>query len=56
VRELGAAGFPPLRAGVESVGLKEMPRAADDSEAVLQRVKAAMDPAGVLAGGKHGQR
>lgn len=56
VRELGGAGFPPLRAGVESVDLKEMPRAADDSDAVLQRVKAAMDPAGVLAGGKHGQR
>ncbi|HEY8206690.1 MAG TPA: FAD-binding oxidoreductase [Myxococcaceae bacterium] len=53
VRELGAAGFPPLRAGVESVGV-ELAK-GDDSDAVLQRVKAALDPAGVLAGGKHGR-
>jgi len=53
MRELGAAGFPPLRSGVESVGLA-LPE-GDDSGAVLQRVKAALDPAGVLAGGKHGR-
>ena len=53
VRELGAAGFPPLRSGVESVGLA-LPE-ADDSGAVLDRVKAALDPAGVLVGGKHGR-
>lgn len=53
VRELGAAGFPPLRSGVESVGLA-LPE-GDDSRAVLDRVKAALDPAGVLAGGKHGR-
>ncbi|HVE86496.1 MAG TPA: FAD-binding oxidoreductase [Myxococcales bacterium] len=55
MRELGAAGFVPLRTGVESVGV-ELPRTADDSDAVLARVKAALDPAGALAGGKHGRR
>jgi FAD/FMN-containing dehydrogenase len=29
--------------------------AGDDSEAVLRRMKAALDPAGVFAGGKHGR-
>ena len=53
MRELGAAGFPPLRSGVESVGMA-LPK-GDDSDAVLERVKAALDPAGVLAGGKHGR-
>jgi len=53
-RELSSAGFVPARTGIESVGL-ELPPPGDDSEAVLRRLKAALDPAGVLAGGKHGR-
>ena len=54
LRELCSAGFAPARTGIESVGV-ELPPPGDDSEAVLRRLKAALDPAGVLAGGKYGR-
>lgn len=52
--ELWGAGYAPARTGVESVGLP-LPAATDDSEVVLRRIREALDPAGVLAGGKHGR-
>ena len=46
-----AAGFPPYRLGVQSMGA--LPEAADDSAAVLGRIKRALDPSGVLAPGRY---
>lgn len=53
VGELWSAGYVPARTGVESVGLTFT--SSDDSDAVLRRIRAALDPAGVLATGKYGR-
>ncbi len=51
VRRLADEGWLPYRLGVHS--MDALPAATDDSAAVLARVRAAMDPAGVLAPGRY---
>lgn len=53
-RELTQAGFPPARTGIQLPDVPLSPN--DDSAQVLRRLKAALDPAGVLAPGRSGIR
>jgi 4-cresol dehydrogenase (hydroxylating) len=46
-----ARGYYPYRLGLQSMG--ELPAFADDSAAVLARLRVALDPAGVLGRGLH---
>lgn len=49
-RELGAAGYVAVREGIATAS----PAGADDSREVLRRLKAVLDPAGVLSPGRYG--
>jgi 4-cresol dehydrogenase (hydroxylating) len=51
VTKMSAAGYPPYRLGVQSMGLLPAPR--DDHGAVLARIKKAFDPSDVLAPGRY---
>ncbi len=46
-----AAGFPPYRLGVQS--MSKSPGVTDDSTAVLARIRAALDPAGIVSPGRY---
>jgi 4-cresol dehydrogenase (hydroxylating) flavoprotein subunit len=45
------SGWLPYRLGLQSMGA--LPEATDDSAAVLERIKRALDPAGVIAPGRY---
>lgn len=51
-RELLQAGYPPMRLGLP--GFPEELAVGDDSRALLQRLKQAVDPAGILSPGRYG--
>jgi len=51
VARLNAAGYPPYRLGVQSMG--QTPAPTDDSGAVLARLKQVFDPNGILAPGRY---
>jgi 4-cresol dehydrogenase (hydroxylating) len=51
VARLSAAGYPPYRLGIQSMGQVPAPR--DDYGAVLARLKRALDPADVIAPGRY---
>lgn len=46
-----AAGYPPYRLGLQS--MNALPAGTDDTAAVLAQLKAALDPAGILAPGRY---
>ena len=50
-RRLCEAGYPPYRLGVQSMAAAPIPR--DDSGAVMERLKRAFDPNGILAPGRY---
>lgn len=50
-RELSAAGYPPIRLGIQSPEAVPMPE--DDTGKVLGGLKAALDPHGILAPGRY---
>ncbi|RJS21826.1 FAD-binding oxidoreductase [Corallococcus sp. H22C18031201] len=50
-RELAGAGYYPTRLGLQSAG--DTLAVTDDSLAVLQRIKSAVDPSGILAPGRY---
>jgi 4-cresol dehydrogenase (hydroxylating) flavoprotein subunit len=49
-----ASGYYPYRLGIQSAG--ELPASVDDSDAVLERIRRALDPVGVLAGSRYRPR
>jgi 4-cresol dehydrogenase (hydroxylating) len=51
LQELLSMGYVPYRLGVQSMA--SLPPPADDYSAVLQRLKAALDPNGILAPGRY---
>lgn len=51
LRAMTAAGYLPCRAGVRATGM--IPPSVDDTDAVMQRLRAALDPAGVLSPGRY---
>ena len=51
LRAMVAEGYLPYRLGVHSMGA--LPPSRDDTDVVLRRIKAAMDPAGVVAPGRY---
>jgi subfamily B ATP-binding cassette protein MsbA len=50
-RELGAVGYLPYRLGLH--GMDALPAAADDHGALMQRLKAALDPNDILSPGRY---
>jgi 4-cresol dehydrogenase (hydroxylating) len=46
-----AHGYYPYRLGIQSAG--QLPPSLDAGDAVLERIREALDPAGVLAGGRY---
>jgi len=52
--ELIAAGYPPYRLGVQSI--HSLPAPTDDSIALIERLKLALDPNDILAPGRYDAR
>jgi 4-cresol dehydrogenase (hydroxylating) flavoprotein subunit len=50
LRGLIAAGMPPYRLGLQTIPL--LPRGSDDWTAIVRRIRAALDPNGILAPGR----